>query len=359
VTSARGVVQACGGLLVCLVLADVFFTVLFPASGRGPLRRPLSRWTWRGFAAVARRCSRASRRGLLGYSGPAQIVITVLVWIVLLVLGWALLFQPALGAGVVAASGPTDTGWATALYFSGFSLTTLGTGDVVPVTAAYRLLTVAEAGIGFTVFTLVLTYFMSVYGAITARKAFASSLYQRTYGTGASVQLLVGLAGDGALPDAREQLSQIAGFLAHTLETHRSYPVLRYFHFRQERYALPQMLLVALDAAALVRSALDPDRYRALIRSAAVFELSAAGVELLEELDPKAHEESPSPAVERRWEQHFAQAADELRAAGLQVVPDLRAGAKEYAALRQRWDAPLRALAHAMIYDWAEIEHTR
>jgi hypothetical protein len=349
-------VQAVGALMVCLVLADVFLTVLFPASGRGPLRKPLSRWTWRAFATVARRLGTQRRRRFLGYSGPTQVVLTVVVWIGLLALGWALVFLPELGHGVVAASGRTDTGLAAALYFSGFSLTTLGTGDIVPVTGLYRVLTVAEAALGFSVFTLVLTYFMSVYSAITNRRTFASSLHQRTYGTGESVQLLIGIIEDGGPGSSGDGLSQLGGFLTHTLETHRSYPVLRYFHFREQRYALPQMLLVALDAAALARSGLDADRYPGLLGSTALYQVSAAGVELLEELVPHANEEQPSLALERPWEQHFVQAVQRMRAAGLQVVPDPGPGTKEYAAQRCRWDSRLRALAHAMIYEWDEIE---
>lgn len=350
-------IQVGGALLVLLVLADVFLTVLFPASGRGPIRRPLSRWTWRLFAVVARRLPMPRRRHLLAYSGPVQVATTVLVWVVLLIVGWAMVFEPTLGGGVVAASGSTDIGWPTALYFSGFSFTTLGNGDVVPVTATYRLLTVAEAAVGFSVVTLALTYFLSVYSAITARKTFASSLYARTYGTGTSARLLVGLAEDGELSGARERLSELAGFLTHTVETHRSYPVLRYFHFRQERYALPQMLLVALDAAALVSSGLDPDRYHGLIGSPAVFELSMAGQELLGELGPHVREETPTAEAARRWEQHFGDAVAQLRGAGLQVAPDLHAATEKYCALRSRWDAPLHALTRAMVYEWDEIEH--
>ena len=41
-----------------------------------------------------------------------------------------MIFKPALGSAVQASSGPTDAGWATAFYFSGFNLTTLGVGDL-------------------------------------------------------------------------------------------------------------------------------------------------------------------------------------------------------------------------------------
>jgi len=37
-------IQVVGAVVVFAVLQDVFFTVLFPASGHGLLRRPLTRW---------------------------------------------------------------------------------------------------------------------------------------------------------------------------------------------------------------------------------------------------------------------------------------------------------------------------
>lgn len=67
--------------------------------------------------------------------------------------------------------------WITVLfrhfYYSGYSLTTLGTGDIVPKTATYRLLTVLEAVLGFSTFTRTLTYFLSVYSALRQRNVFA------------------------------------------------------------------------------------------------------------------------------------------------------------------------------------------
>lgn len=40
-------IQVVGAVVVFAVLQDVFFTVLFPASGHGLLRRPLTRWPWK------------------------------------------------------------------------------------------------------------------------------------------------------------------------------------------------------------------------------------------------------------------------------------------------------------------------
>jgi hypothetical protein len=351
--------RVAGGAVVLLALADVFFTVLFPASGHGPVRRPLSRETWRIFDLLGRRLRAPLRRRFLAYSGPVQITTTIVIWIGLLVLGWAMVYQPALGHGIKATQGATDAGFGTALYYSGFALTTLGTGDVVPATETYRVLTVVEAALGFSVFTLVLTYFMSIYSALISRKSFAAALDHRTFGTGVPVQLLVGLSQDDDLPQARHQLSTLAEFLTHTSETHRSYPVLRYFHFREERYALPRVLLIALETATLVRSALSPQRYQGLIHSSGAYQLAAAGLEALDELLPEVGARPASGDEQARWDRRFRACAEQLRAAGVHVAPDLDEAVSDYIASREHWDTSLRTLSAAMLYDWKEIDVMR
>jgi len=110
------VLRVIGVLLVLSVAQDVFQTVLFPASGRGVLRKPLTQAVWVVFRRAALLTRGRTQRNVLAYCGPAQIAVLLAVWFSVLVLGWALIYQPALGAGIRPSSGPSDTGWATALY---------------------------------------------------------------------------------------------------------------------------------------------------------------------------------------------------------------------------------------------------
>ena len=67
-----------------------------------------------------------SRRRQLAQLGPLLVPFTVLVWAALLWLGFTLVFLPW---------SPAESGfpgWFTALYVSGYSVTTLGTGDITP-----------------------------------------------------------------------------------------------------------------------------------------------------------------------------------------------------------------------------------
>jgi hypothetical protein len=340
-----------GAVVVLTVLQDVFTTVLFPSSTRGVIRKPLSRAVWAGFRGLARRLPAARGRRLLTFSGPVIITVNLAAWVVLLVVGFAWIYQPALGDGIRAASGSTDTSWTTALYYSGFSGTTLGVGDVAATSGVYRLLTVVQAALGFGGITMAITYFLSVYGNLTARNAAAQGLHHRTAGTGDAAELVVGFADGGDLAAGRQELASTAGYFRHLCQSHGFYPVLRYFHYERTAYALPRVLLLALDATALIRSAVD-DRHGEVLRSRSLDELLRAGSDLLDQLVPDVEVDPPPRQREERWRHRYADARKVLDAAGIAVVDDPDA----YVSLRAEWDDRLRALSDGMGYRWGDID---
>lgn len=348
--------QLGGGVVVVVVLADIFFTVLFPASGRGPLRRPLSAGFWMLMRLLARVAPRGHRRDVLSYSGPLLILLTISAWGILLVVGWAMIYLPALGSGIRSTSGTPATGWWTAVYVSAYALSTLGVGDVAPAGSLYRVLTVVEAGVGFAALSMTVTYFLSVYNAITERKTTAASLHHRTFGTGDPVDLIAAVAHGDDADAVVEQLAEKGEFVQRLFETHRSYPVLRYFHFREIRYALPRVLLIALDAAAFATTALHSERHRRVAAGPETALISGAAHDLLRELVPRAYARKRSVAPEANWRERYRSGVRRLQDAGFTVRRDLDAGATEYVRLRRTWDEPLRSLAAALLYDWDEIE---
>jgi hypothetical protein len=341
-----------GALVVLVVLQDVFTTVLYPGSGRGLIRKPLARATWTAFRTAARATHGRRRRSLLSYGGPAQIAVTIGAWLLLLLVGWALVYRPALGRSVVATSGPTDVSWATAIYYSGFTLTTLGTGDVVAASATYRLLTIVESGIGFITVSMVITYFLSVYSRLPTRNAFAQGLHLRTGGTG-DAAVLVGSLVDQEGAAAAAFFSTAADALRQIYQSHRSYPVLRHFHHREPEYALPQILLTVLDTATLARTVLDPVAHARVVNSPALADMADAAQAVLAELAPGTHR-SADHCDSARWTAHAVAAAHRLKGAGGRPRCDLEAAARDYVITRTPWDTQLRALADALIDTWDE-----
>lgn len=354
-----------GAAVVVLALIDVFYTVLFPGSGHGPMRRPLARslrWVFR----QSSRLSPAMRRRVLPYAGPVEVTATLLSWFVLLLVGWATIYLPGLGEGVKAATGPTDSSWWTALYFSGYDLTTLGLGDLVATTPGYRVAVVVEAATGFMVFTLAISYFISVYGTLTGRNTFAMALHDRSGGTGRGSKIVCALWHEGPV-SASLHLASIAGGLRELVQTHSSYPVLRSFHYQQEYDALPRMLLTCWETATLLRTSLDvpevattPDGSaggsrggRPELTGGALTEIEAAATTMTLRLLGTNPVENASPRPDQlvRWRRHHAEMLAELRAAGVPVRAD---SADDYLDARSRWDVGLARLAEQLMYEWPD-----
>jgi hypothetical protein len=80
--------QLLGGLLVLLVLLDVFLTVLYARVGKGIISAGLSRAVWWIFHRLADVFARW-RRTVLSLCGPAILVALLIVWTALLAAGSA------------------------------------------------------------------------------------------------------------------------------------------------------------------------------------------------------------------------------------------------------------------------------
>ena len=357
--------QLAGGSLVAAAAADVFLTVLYARGGVGLISPFLSRGLWRLFRSVAQLLPRDHRGGLLSFAGPSLLVVTVVTWACLLASGFALIVWPGLGTGVQASQGPTPTDFWTAFYYSGYSLTTLGVGDLVPKTSFYRVLTVLEAGIGFSVFTLALTYFMSVYSALIRRNTLALLLHQMSSRSGDAAELLARLGPGGDFAPARPEITTIATEVLSLLEAHHSYPVLHYFRREEPTFAMARITLMVLDSASLARTALDGEHHRSFVRSGSIEALWGSGLRLLAGtrgfVPRHGHRrgqpdgEAPAADDECRWRARFAAAVQRLQEDGVLTRGAARDGSDEYVALRRLWDSEVRGLARHMAYGVTEI----
>ncbi|NDJ16997.1 potassium channel family protein [Myxacorys almedinensis] len=345
--------QIIGTVLVVIALADIYLTVLHPRAESSLLSIAVARGMWWLFCSATQGLPKRRDR-FLSYAGSTIIVTLIGVWVVLLLLGFALIIWTGLGTAIQAEQGETPTDFATAIYYVGFSLATLGTGDLVPQTTVYRLLIVLKSILGFSVFTLTLSYFVSVYNNLTSRNTVALSLHHRTADTADSAELLARLAADNNITTLHQDISEIARNLTGLLESNNSYPVLLYFRYRQAYYALPRIAYLTMDTATLIRSALDQKQYRSVTESSGTAELWFGGIHLLEELCqtllPKVRIQSQEPN-EPRWREHYYQALERLRAEGIKTTNDPEAGADSYISMRHQWAPYLAKLMKYMVYE--------
>src|SRR3954452_19811244 len=166
------VITGAGAAVVLATLRDIFHTLWHP-SGRGGLARKVMAAVWR-----AGRPRRGHRR-IGGLAGPLSMVVVVLAWVMLIVLGWPLIYWPHLAHGFFISEALHHTqrgGLLDALYLSMVTLATLGFGDIVPTEEWLRIAVPVQALLGFVLLTAVVTWVLQVYPALTRRRGLAIRL---------------------------------------------------------------------------------------------------------------------------------------------------------------------------------------
>lgn len=345
-----------GGVVLTITLLDVFLTVLYARAGSGLLAPRLARGVWRVFRGL----SGGRRAGVLTFCGPAQLVALVLMWGVLLALGAGLIIHPALGSGVKSSSGHSDTDWITAMFVGGSSMSIVGASDYGPATRGYKLLFLFNSLVGLSVTSLTLTYLMQVYSALRSRNTLGLAFEGQSGETGDAAELLARWGPRGRFDGGYNNLSTLAGQVGAIKETHHFYPVLFYFRFQENFYAASRILLVTLDAAALIRSALDPRELAWLQESAGLAELESGGALMLQMLNESfpvhADSSADNPRSREQWRLRYGRAVLRLREAGIPIREDADAGAQEYAERRAKWQPGIEALAPALGYRMEDID---
>lgn len=236
----RGLGAVVGAILVSVTLLDVVWTTL-GARGSGPINGWVSRRLWRAALQMHRRWPNDRR---LGAAGIAILLIGLMVWTLLLWLGWVLIFSGDPDA-ILHGSTRAPAGFWERVYFVGYSMTTLGVGDYVANGSFWRVVTIVTAIIGFFVLTVSVTYLLSVLSAVVQKRSAAD--YIRSLGATPAEILANHWHGENCEPILQHVpgLMQTLGTIA---QQHTAYPVLHFLHAGESRSALPLRIATLSEA---------------------------------------------------------------------------------------------------------------
>jgi hypothetical protein len=350
--------QIAGAVLILLVLADVFLTVLYARAEAMLLSYHLGQAIWWVFRQAAKLAGKW-RGKVLSFCGPVVLISIVAFWAICLALGAALIIHPELGSGVKSSGESTSTDFITALYAGGNSMSIVGSGSFSPQTAAMRLLFIANSIIGASVLSLTLTYLMQVYAALQRRNAVALSIHLLTAETADAAELLAALGPQGKFDSGYSHLINLAEGVTRSKESTHFYPALVYFRFHESFYSVSQFGLVALDAVTLIRTALDDKEYGWLRDSSAVRELDRSARMLVGTLSTNFSgnevESSPDEKTSESWKRRFERACQRLSDAGIATVSS-REAAQKYVDLRTKWQPLISSLGPSMALSAQEID---
>jgi hypothetical protein len=327
-----------GATILALVSLDIWATVLHPGV-ESPLSNRFHRAGWRLLRLVTRRVPR--HNALLHAGLPLLVAGLITLWLVLLLVGYAVLYYPWLSNPALFTIPRGTTHWElAALYASGATLFTLGYGDITPVAWPLRTLAVAEAGSGMATISLAVAYVLAVYPALTRLRACATALDAEVAGQVGGLPLLRRyLLGDGHWnSDLDNRLRELALELLALTESHETHPVLYYAHPPRVQQSALRMLVTVQNLIGLLRYGLSPERHADLVRNPQVLFLEQVFGYSLRRLSTSLHS-SPIPpgdekAMRRRYGEDFAHLCDELEGLGL-------------VSARQRADRPVPVLAQA------------
>ena len=207
--------------------------------------------TWKPWKTIVRLAPASHRGNLLSVYGPISLILLLGFWASMLVFGFGLMHMG------LASLSEGQGSLATSLYFSGTTFFTLGLGDVRPLSAATRLLTVIEAGIGLGFLAIVIGYLPALNQSFSRREVNISLLDSRAGSPPTASEMLLRHNGEYGMESIRQLLHEWERWSAELLESHLSYPVLAYFRSQHDNQSWLAALASILDASAFVMVGLE------------------------------------------------------------------------------------------------------
>jgi hypothetical protein len=244
---ARIVALVAGIVIVVLTVWSVFSALVVPRVTSSRFIRGLARM----FGGAARRISPRLptyelRDRLLSYVGPAAMVLLFVIWLCLLLVGFALIIW-----------WDSNVDFASALGVAGSSVFTLGIATARG--PGPRVLEILAAGIGLLVIALEIAYLPALYAQFSTRETEVTLLGARAGSPAWGPEILA----RNYWLDTMEELPSLYGdwerWAAAVSESHANYPALIWFRSPVSSRSWLVSLVAMMDSAALYH-AISPEQ---------------------------------------------------------------------------------------------------
>lgn len=299
-----------GGAVVLFALYDLFQTVLAAGRGAGPLAGRIARVTWKALRGVARV---VSGHGPLAISGPAILIAIVTTWVLLLILGWTLVFGGPDVLGAVDSESAVPL--LTRLRYAAGVVIGRGSATVEPAGGLYEVLEPIAALTGLTVLSLSIAYTLAVVQGVVEKR----SLALMVSALGRSPGEILTRAWNGRdLGELDLHYIGLVPRVAEVAQAHLAYPVIHYFHSVERDTALGPSI-VALDEALTANGLLAED---ARVQPTAVEPLRAAVTHFLDTLHLAFIE--PAEVEVSAGDERMRATSREVEEAGVPLASDVR-----------------------------------
>jgi hypothetical protein len=244
--------SAIGLLIWGAVLWDGFATIVLPRTV-APMRRVSGRFykgSWRLWSAMGRRIQDGDLRlSFLAVYGPVSVMVLLVLWAGLLIVAFAVIYH-GLGDRFQADRGAI--GFGALLYMSGSTFFTLGLGDITSADPLARFFMILETGTGYIFLGLIITYMPLLHQAYASREIGNLLIHSRAGHPPNGIKLLRRYSGTGDSEILRTILREAECWMAETLQSHLSHPVLLFYRGLHRGQSWLDSLTTVLDSAALL-----------------------------------------------------------------------------------------------------------
>ncbi|WP_336344511.1 ion channel [Halalkalicoccus ordinarius] len=291
------------GLLIASIV-DLLWTALWVDGGAGPLSSRLSAGTWSGLKTVG-----SDHPRVLSLAGPLILTLSIVMWIGLIWAGWTFVFAAGGERALIPMNAPNSPlTWPGRGYYVAYTMFTDGNGDFAPNGAPWQIASALTTASGMLFVTIAVSYILSVLGAVSDKRSFASSVT----GLGSRGEAFVRTGWDGEdLNQLDLPLNSLASDVNRLAEQHKSYPILHYYHSERDADASKMAVAIFDDALTLIRFGV-PEEHKP--NTALVEDARSSTFDYLQTLDnafiDPADQLPPAPDLDR------------LRDAGIPTVSD-------------------------------------
>ncbi|MCP9200544.1 potassium channel family protein [Gramella sp. GC03-9] len=233
-----------GVILYFAIVLDILQTTL-SMQGGGWITSKFSHHFWKFFLAIS---GRNGKSKVLAHTGYFLLIFIVLIWVLIL---WAslILILSAYPGSILDSTTQMPTNIWQKVYYSGFTISTLGMGDFVPSTNVWRIITSIYSFTGLILLTMSVTYFIPVLSAVIDQRKLGIKL--STLGSSPEEIVINGWNGKDFNCLLRK-IDNISDLIIKYSQQHRAYPVIHYFHNVKEKNAIILQLAKLYEALSIL-----------------------------------------------------------------------------------------------------------
>lgn len=235
-----------GIVLLIFVSIDLLSTILL-MNGGGMISNFVSKNIWKILYKLSNQNALSS---LLSKAGMIIIVFLFATWMLLIWLSFGLIYLSDPGS-VVDTATELQTNVIGKFYFVGYTISSLGNGDLKSGSDAWRIFSNVMSIYGTFFITLSISYLIPVLNAVIKKRALSGYIYQ----LGKTPEEILKNGWNGKdFSILYSHLNNLNTMILSHSERHLAYPILHYFHSTRPKYSAPLTLTILDEAISIQKT---------------------------------------------------------------------------------------------------------